>query len=104
MLSKVYCDLTEAWKSMLHYFRETDSLMTTNGNSGKLCHMLSVTLTIQRPYMAYSGKLRNMLSMTLTIQQPYMACLGKLCNMLSMTLMIQRPYMVIQENFVTCFP
>ena len=26
--------------------------LTESGNSGKLCHMLSVALTIQRPYMA----------------------------------------------------
>ena len=73
----------------------------------KICHMLSVTLTIQRPYMAdiddpttiyghsgktsshvfrdtddpttiyaHSGKCRCMLTVTLTIQRPYMADLG----------------------------
>ena len=31
--------------------------LTESGNSGKLCHMLSVTLTIQRPYMAIQENL-----------------------------------------------
>ena len=70
--------------------------LTESGNSGKLCYMLSITLTIQRPYMAIqetsshafrdtddpttiyadSGKPRYMFSVTLMIQRPYMADLG----------------------------
>ena len=38
-------------KTLLHTFCNTDDLMTIYGYSGKLCHMLSVTLMIQWPYM-----------------------------------------------------
>ena len=36
-------------------FRDTDNPTTIYGHSGKLCHMLSVTLTIQRPYIVDFG-------------------------------------------------
>ena len=42
-------------------FRYTDNPLTIYGYSGKLCHMLSVILTIQQPYMA--------------IQENYIICL-----------------------------
>ena len=38
-------------ESTLHYFHDTDDPMIIYGHSGKLCHMLSVTLTIQQPYI-----------------------------------------------------
>ena len=79
----------------LHVFRDTDDPMTIYGTSGKLRHIISATLTIQRPYIAQgklshafrdtddpttiygtSAKLRRMLSVTLTIQRPYMVDLG----------------------------
>ena len=70
--------------------------MTIYGDSGKLRHIVFVTLTIQRPYMATqenfvissrdtdhpttiygdSGKLRRIVFATLTIQRPYMVDLG----------------------------
>ena len=84
--------------------------LTESGNSGKLCHMLSVTPTT---IYGHSGKPRRKLSVTLTIQRPYMAIQenliatfrdtddpttiyahsGKCRCMLTVTLTIQRPYM-----------
>ena len=54
-------------KNSLHAFHDTNDPTTIYGNSGKLHHMLSVTL------MAI---LLRMFSMTLTIQRPYMVDLG----------------------------
>ena len=42
---------------MSHYFRDTDSPKTIYGNSEKLCHMRSVTMMIQQPYMGYYREL-----------------------------------------------
>ena len=75
-------------KTLSHAFRDTDYPTTIYGHSGKPRRILSVTLMIQRPYMAiqenlvttfhdtddpttiyaHSGKCRCMLTMTLTIQ------------------------------------
>ena len=45
------CDVATQ-KTLSHCFRDTDHPTTIYGNSGKLCHIVFVTLTIQRPYMA----------------------------------------------------
>ena len=42
-------------ESTLHYFHDTDDPMIIYGHSGKLCHMLSVTLTIQQPPLVDFG-------------------------------------------------
>ena len=39
-------------KTLSHAFHDTDYPMTIYGHSRKPRHMLSMTLTIQRPYMA----------------------------------------------------
>ena len=36
---------------IIYSFHGNDDAMTTYGNLGKLCHMLSVTLMIQQAYM-----------------------------------------------------
>ena len=38
-------------KTLLHSFRDTDDPTNIYGNSGKLCHILSVMMMIQRTYM-----------------------------------------------------
>ena len=39
-------------KTSSHCFHDTNDPTTIYGDSGKLCHIVFVTLTIQRPYMA----------------------------------------------------
>ena len=38
-------------ESTLHYFQDTDQPMTIYGYSVKPCYMLSMTMTIQQPYI-----------------------------------------------------
>ena len=59
--------------------RDTDNPTTIYGDLGKLRHIVFVTLTIQRPYMATQEnfvRVRRIVFVTLTIQRPYMADLG----------------------------
>ena len=42
----------DSGKLSSHIFRDTDDPTTIYDHSGKLCRMLSMTLTIQQPYMA----------------------------------------------------
>ena len=99
------------------------NLLCPSSNLGKLCHMFSVILTIQRPYMALqenfvtffpwhwlsndriwhsrktsSNSFRDTDDPTTVYGTP-----GKLRHILSTTLTIQRPYMALQENFVACY-
>ena len=88
--------------------------MTIYGTSGKLCHILSTTLTIQWPYLALQGNFvaccpwhwrsndhiwhfRKTLSHSfLNTDDPktIFGTSGKLCRMLFVILTIQQPYMV----------
>ena len=56
--------MTKIMKSTLHYFHDTDNPMTAYGHSGKLCHMLSVTLMIQQPYIVGFGYCKEFLCHT----------------------------------------
>ena len=53
-------------KTSSHAFRDTDDPTTKYTHSGKPCCMLSVTLTIQRPYMAGLGYYKKLLCYTRT--------------------------------------
>ena len=78
------------------------NLSRPSSNLGKLHHMFSVTLTIQRPYMHFRKTSSHSFRDTDNPTTIY-GTSGKLCRMLSATLTIQRPYMALQENFVTWY-
>ena len=68
----------------------------------KLCHIVFVTLTIQRPYMATQETLSHCFRDTDHLTTIY-GDSGKLRHIVFVTLTIQQPYMAIQENFVPLF-
>ena len=63
-------------ETLPHAFRDTDDPTTIYGDSGKLCHTLFRDTDNPTTIYGDSGKLCCMLSVTLTIQRPYMVDLG----------------------------
>ena len=84
------CSTQEIYAGLI---RDTDNPTTIYGDLGKLRHIVFVTLTTQRPYMANQENFVTFLLVTLTIQRPYMAIQENFVALFSVTLTIQRPYM-----------